>query len=123
MLGTADVDGRRLHHMNDNARWEERAETRYAGGHVNATSMDATLVFSGCDAVAVNRRGRTRSEVLGVQSPPLLAEVARATRALMFEEGDAEVLPLGHRVAPAESEFATLDPGETLVLGSTHGFG
>ena len=120
MLGTADVDGRRLHHANDNARWEERAETRYAGGHVNATSMDATLVFSGCDAVAVNRRGRTRSEVLGVQSPPLLAEVARATRALMFEEGDAEVLPLGHRVAPAESEFATLDPGETLVLGSTH---
>ena len=50
----------------------------------------------------------------------MLAEVARATRALMFEEGDAEVLPLGHRVAPAESEFATLDPGETLVLGSTH---
>ena len=112
-------------------RWEERGDAPYAGGHVAATTMDACLVFSGCDAVTVNRRARTRSEALGAQvdGGALVAEVRRATRALMFEEGAADggrgddaraAPPLGHRVAPAESEFATLEPGETLRLGATH---
>ena len=116
-------DGRPLDPTLD--RWEERGDAPYAGGHVAATRMDACLVFSGCDAVTVNRRARTRSEALGAQvdGGALGAEVRRATRALMFEEpgGDGRAAPpLGHRVAPAESEFATLEPGETLRLGATH---
>ena len=132
-------DGRPLDPTVD--RWEDRVgagKNAYAGGHVAATAMDACLVFSGCDAVAVNRRARTRSEALGAQvdGGALVAEVRRATRALMFDEGSSRgddardavnpnpnpnpKPPLGYRVPPAESELATLEPGEELRLGATH---
>lgn len=53
----------------------ERAETAYARG----AKRTPTIIFSGCDAQAVHRRGRTRS-----QEPGVLDEMRRGSRRFVF---------------------------------------